>query len=390
MKKKVDVFDIILALIKNKKIIISFVGAVSIISVIYILLAPKFWESKTSFFYKEKTDNTQLPIDTSLEGLSSSLFGDVRGNPGEELIVIILSRSFSEDIIDRFNLVEYFELQKYEKEVQKDKAYLKLTEQLISVSLDEDTNLITIKVETKDKHFSKEIAEYYLDKIEYYNQHTRETNARKRYRFLQKHAFKIKTEIDSLSNEIMNLQVKSKTIDFENQAKVLLDTYSNFISKKLINELELNVAKEKFNSNNPIITNLYLKEKSIDEIIEKIEKGNAGLSYVTDFEEIPKVLMEYLNLKFHLEIKQKVYAYLVPELEQTKLQELKDLPTIEIIDYPNLAGLRSKPKRGIFCIMMFLASFIFISIIVVLKEFLEEKEIKKIKQILLNLRFKNE
>ena len=62
-----------------------------------------------------------------------------------------------------------------------------------------------------------------------------------------------------------------------------------------------------------------------------------------------------------------------PQYEQAKIEEVKDLPTIEIIDKAVPAGKRSKPKRAKFCILSFFISLFLSSFFILIKQPFKEK-----------------
>ncbi|MFO7891950.1 MAG: GNVR domain-containing protein [bacterium] len=57
--------------------------------------------------------------------------------------------------------------------------------------------------------------------------------------------------------------------------------------------------------------------------------------------------------------------YLAPQYEQAKIQEMKDVPTIQVIDWATRPEWKSKPKRAYIVILSFLISFM-VSILLVL------------------------
>ncbi|MCD4704638.1 hypothetical protein K8R66_01025, partial [bacterium] len=110
--------------------------------------------------------------------------------------------------------------------------------------------------------------------------------------------------------------------------------------------------------------------------------GKLKPKYILSIDDIPDISLQYSQIILNLEIQQKIYEYLYPQYEAAKIDELKDLPTIEVIDKAVPAGKRSKPKRARFCVVAFILGIFISSLIVIIKFLLEEEQIKKIKQIM--------
>ena len=55
--------------------------------------------------------------------------------------------------------------------------------------------------------------------------------------------------------------------------------------------------------------------------------------------------MNFLRLKREVEIQNKILTFIIPMLEQAKIEEKKETPTILIIDSPQVPDYKIKPKR---------------------------------------------
>ncbi|HHE39169.1 MAG TPA: hypothetical protein ENL20_11455, partial [Candidatus Cloacimonetes bacterium] len=109
--KEIDILDILLILAKHKWFIIITTLIVSIAAVVYSLLATQYWVS-TATILPAQEQRSQLPFgSSSLLGLGSSLLGGSFQTQGMDLITIMNSRTFAEDVVKKFNLIEYFEIE---------------------------------------------------------------------------------------------------------------------------------------------------------------------------------------------------------------------------------------------------------------------------------------
>jgi uncharacterized protein involved in exopolysaccharide biosynthesis len=86
---------------------------------------------------------------------------------------------------------------------------------------------------------------------------------------------------------------------------------------------------------------------------------------------IPDIALQYAQLMINLDIQKKVYEFIYPQYEAAKIEEMKDMPTLDIVDYPREAGLRARPKRAILCIIATLIGLIVSLILAVIKNTLE-------------------
>ena len=87
------------------------------------------------------------------------------------------------------------------------------------------------------------------------------------------------------------------------------------------------------------------------------------------YSEVPNLEIELTRLKREVEIQSKLYAFLTQKYEESKIQEARDTPTIQVLDDASQPIKRYKPKRTLMVIGYSLIAFVLSSIYVILIEF---------------------
>jgi len=379
--KEIDILDILLILVKHKKFIIITTLIVSIAAVIYSLLVPQYWKSSTTIL-PENTNQGISFSSSSLLGLGSSLLGSAPSE-GSDFITIMNSRTFAVNVIKKFDLIKYFKIKDKDSLVVMETAVKKLNEKVKRISLNEDNGLISINIETKNKYLSAKIANYYWQELEEYNIKTRMSKGKRQRIFLENRLQGVKQKIDDVSQQINEFQKEHHAINIEEQTKLLISTYAELQAKKTAAEIELEYQKNYLGKNSPVIVSLEQKIKILNEKIRDLEftKEDSQSDFILNIKDIPDLSMQYAELYSELQIQQKIYEFLYPQFEQAKIEEQKDLPTIEIIDKAVPAGLRSKPKRGRLCIISFFLAIFVSSLIEIFIHLLNQEQKQKIKHI---------
>jgi len=254
----------------------------------------------------------------------------------------------------------------------------------MKIGSDPETGLVTVSAETKDKKLSRDIVNYYLQQLDIYNREEKITRGKINREFLEARTNETRAEIDSLLIELKNFQQKHNAFDIEAQTASLIQTYSDIIATKMSTDIELELARKNYAENSPVVLELKERSEALSKQIKQLEAGEKSIKprYLIDIGSIPDLATQYAQLKMNLEIKSKVYEFLYPQYEAAKLEELKDLPTLDILDTPREAGLRVRPKRAVMCIIAFALAIVVSIIIVLIKNALEQnkerwQEIKK-------------
>ncbi|HNZ44518.1 MAG TPA: Wzz/FepE/Etk N-terminal domain-containing protein [Candidatus Syntrophosphaera sp.] len=372
-KREFDFFELIRLIIRNRKFIIIFVAVVSVAAVIYSLVTPQIWRS-TATFYVIGDQTSSLPFNIEgLSGLTAGLMGTTNSQNAISAVIAMNSRQFSEKVIRHFNLIDYYKITTKDSLKAMDSALKMLHTKTMKIGSDPETGLVTVSADTKDKKLSRDIVNYYLQQLDIYNREEKITRGKMNREFLEARVNETRAEIDSLLLALKDFQQRHNAVDIEAQTSSLIKSYSDIIATKMSTDIELELARKNYAENSPIVLELKDRSEALAKQIRQLEAGKEPLKprYLIDIGSLPDLATQYAQLKMNLEIKSKVYEFLYPQYEAAKLEELKDLPTLDILDTPREAGLRVRPKRAVMCIIAFALAVVVSIIIVLIKNALE-------------------
>lgn len=374
MKKEMGIFDILYVLAKRKAFVIVFTLVFAIGAVVYSLLVPKHWVSKAVLVPVEDSGNALGALDGGMLGmLSGSLLGSIQRDPAVEFVSIMQSRSFREEVVKEFDLLRYYNLQDRPPLEAMEKAVFRLGNKMTRISTEQESKLITISVETKDKLLSKNIAQYYLDSLQDYLRTKRGSKSKLQREFLEKQVSDTKASTESLAVALKDFQKKNRTVGLDEQTQALIGLYSESVAQYYKAETEYEIAKQQFDSNSAVLADLARRRDVLSDKVKELESSNSQLvpSYIPQISRIPDLSLQYAKLKLNLEIQKKVYEYLYPQYELAKLEEARDMPSYDVLDSPSLAGLRSKPKRAMMVVVITVMAFLLACFLAVIMENLQ-------------------
>jgi capsule polysaccharide export protein KpsE/RkpR len=294
-------------------------------------------------------DKSPLAIGQSLLGGigASMLGGDASGN-ALNYISILRSRTFSEEIVRRFDLINYLKIKDTAPLVIMEKAVQELNEEILFTGYDIDSGIITITVETKNKQMSSDMANAYYTMLEEYFLNKKMSKGRERRIFIEKQITEFEENYQKLTGQLEDFQIEHKLVDLDSQKEAIIKLYSEIVAKKMETEIELNYSRKFLSEDSQQIKSLTERLKSINENIAKIEKGDSKIipNYIVNIDSIPGLSNKFLQMSLNLEIQKMIVSFLYPQYEQAKLDELNDISSFELIDEAVPAGLRSKPRRA--------------------------------------------
>ena len=368
----------------NRRLIIKNTIIVAFVSLIISLLLPKWYASKavvlSSGAGKFNFLSSISPIPVANFGLST-INEDINN-----FIAILQSRTVKEYMVNKFNLVERYNQRdiEYAMEAFEEKMELEVTEE----------GTLEISIIDKDPIVAKQMVSEALIMLDQINQNIGMEAGRYNREFLEKRLSQNENNLEKAELDLKIFQEKTGIIDLVAQLSStmqmsaqaynsIFDAYTELYAKKIETETQLAVAKTTLSINNPTLMQL---EKLLNEqtfqleqlMIELDAKLQYLLSSITptqvdnipniefsvSFNSLPSLGLENARLIREVKMQSTIQEILIPQYEQAKLEETKNIPTLQLIDKPKVAINKAKPKRALIVIgstlMSILVSFTFV------------------------------
>lgn len=370
--KQIEILDLLLMLVKHKKFIIISLLIVSILVVTYSLIVEQRWSSVTTF---KPSVSTGAGIDMFSSLMSGDMGSVLLGSSSnDEILNIMMSRTFLEKIIEKFNIISYLEIMEEDPYIVNEQALRSFKDNILTLDRDIETNIFTLIITTNDKKYSADIANYMVLELENYLQNVRMTKGKEEKQFLDQRISEINNEIQIYSDELKEFKQKHNILELDAQISPTLDTYADFVSQYLEEDIKLKLAHRFLNDNSSKKQMLEVRKEELLKKIKQMESGDKSIiSYQIPLDSIPNLSHRYKLLLIKLDIQKKVLETLYPQYELAKLQELRDTPTVNVIDKAIPAGLRSWPKRGLMCVVVFIFSAFALIVYVIALELWKHK-----------------
>ena len=379
----------------NRRLIIKNMIIVAFVSLIVSLLLPKWYASKavvlSSGAGKFNFLSSISPIPVADFGLST-INEDINN-----FIAILQSRTVKEYMVNKFNLVERYK--------QRDIEYaMEAYEEIMELEVTEEGTL-EISIIDKDPIVAKQMVSEVLIMLDQINQNIGMEAGRYNREFLEKRLNQNQNDLEKAELALKTFQEKTGILDIVAQLtstmqmsaqaynsilqmsaqayNSIFEAYTALYANKIETEIQLAVAKTTLSINNPTLMQLeqLLNEQKwqLEQLMIKLdEKLQYLLSNITpsqvdkipniefsvSFKDLPSLGLENARLIREVELQSTIQEILIPQFEQAKLEETKNIPTLQVIDKPKVAINKTKPKRALIVIgatlMSILVSFTFV------------------------------
>ncbi|MBT8386202.1 MAG: hypothetical protein KJO12_02220, partial [Ignavibacteria bacterium] len=305
------------------------------------------------------------------------LGGGAQGN-SQLYMEIIKSRTAAEYVVNKYNLVEYFDAEDvYDASEQlKNKLVLNLSKEgIVTVSVEVKTSFIPMIFADIDsaKSFAAALSNSYIEALDKINREKISYKAKRARQYIEEQLGLTKASLDSAEFKLMNFQRDNKTISLPDQLRSAIESSAEIKAEIIKTEIEIGLLKPNLREDNKVLLTLRSKLAELQKEYDKFEIGTED--YLVAFNDVPELGMQLAQLLREVKIQSEVYLLLQQQYYKEKIQENRDLPTIEILDEA-IPPLKASGPR---VILSTLLSGIFIFLLVSLYFVVREKNIISLK-----------
>lgn len=352
-----DLLDYLIIVAKHKWQIIGVSVFMSIITALYSLSLPNIYTAKAMFIPGEEDKGMLGALTSQMGGLAGIAGGALGGVTKTEMYLSMLkSETIKDQIIDRFHLMDMNKI-KY-----RTFAYMKL-DKIAKISAGKKDGVISITIDDKDPKLAADIANAYVEEIGKMIIGFGMTGAGRNRAFLEKRLVSAKAELVKAEDDLKNFQSKYKAIAVPDQARAAIGEVAQLRAQLAVQEVQLGSLERQYTDSSQevksvktIITNLRRK-------INALEGGGVNGS-IPSIGSVPQLGQEYLRLTREFKIQETVVELLTKQCEIVKINEVKDVVPIQVIQKAKAPDRKSKPSRAKMVIKSAVASGLFMVVLV--------------------------
>lgn len=312
-----------LALIRRRaRFLVLNVAAVSLIALVASLLLPKWYSAKAVLLPPTEEESS-----LSISQLIPRGFGGIKlpGAPtlSDVFISILKSRSVGDRLVTRFDLVRRYRQRDVEK------ALKELQSHTVLALGDEGT--ISIAVEDRDPKAAAALANAYIEELDSFNRLTRTSSARRTREFIQERLSVVERDLAAAENSLSSYQQRKNVALLSPEARGQAEIGASIMAQKLALEVKLNVLRQ-----------------SLVESSEEVRRVREELSAVErQLGTLPQAGVATMRLWRDLKVQEQLFELLTAQLEEARIRETRDTPTVQVLD-PAVPPLhKSRPKRAL-------------------------------------------
>ena len=331
-----DLRGILLAVIRRWRFVLGTAFATALLTLGVTFVLPK-WYTGTAVILPPEESDLLSNMSLAQRALSKfPAFGILQDyfTPADVYKAVLGSRTVQEELVREFDLQRVYRQKSLEKT-------LKQLGRNTRIKLNPDGTL-KVSVDDKDPQRAAGMANGYLAALDRFNVEKRNTTAQRTRIFLQTRL----TETDSLlraSEEVLRLyQEQHRTVAPPTAGSADVQAAADVMSRKLMLQVRLGVLRS------------YLSEDTDQVMQVKQELAQLERRLAT----IPTLQGDLVRLIRDQKVYEQLYLLLTAELEQARIRETMNTPTVQYLDRAVTPERHSRPRRGLLTIAAFGLAFL--------------------------------
>src|SRR6266567_259642 len=294
-------------------------------------------------------------VGAGLGGAASDLLG--LKSTSDVFVGILTSRTIQDKLIQQFDLKKLYGVSRMED------ARNNLAERT-GIGVDRKSQIITITVTDHDPKRAAAMGQAYVEELNRLVAELSTSSARRERIFLEERLKTVSQDLEAAEKEFSQFSSKNTAIDIKEQGKAMVEAAATLQGQYIAAQSELEGLKQIYTDNNVRVRSVRARIAELKRQLEKLggkgEQASESSGQQADFlypsiRKLPLLGVTYADLYRRTRVQEAVFESLTKEYELAKVQEVKEIPTVKVLDSPNIPERKSFPPR---LLIMFLGAVI--------------------------------
>ena len=327
------------------------------------LIIPSEFRSNARLMPPELQQGTMAPALGTMMGKAGGNLGAYAAaqlgekDDGAVVVAILQSRTVQDRLVTKFGLVNVYRVREWSR------ARKKLVANT-AILADKKSGVINIQVTDRSASRAAALAKTYTEELNRVLSELSNTAAGRERVFLEHRLAVVKAELENSEKELSQFSSRSATYDLKDQSKSVMDAAALLEGQLIAAEAELEGLKPVYGDDNVRIRSLRARIAELKTSLQKIG-GKGGIVPADSaiisppLRSLPLLGATYTGLYRQAKVQEAVYEALTQQYELARVEEAKQVPSVKVLDLPDVPAIRAFPPRKLIALFAGLMAFTF-------------------------------
>lgn len=307
---------------KRSSFLVANVVGVTLLALAISLVLPKWYNARAVLLPPTEDD---LGMSALTQLLPRGLGGiRIPGAPtlGDLFVSVLKSRTVADRVIARFDLVRRYKVRDAEKAAKELEGHVEFRVG--------DEGTIEVTVEDQDPKFAAAMANAYVEELDRFNKQSRSTSAKRTRAFIEGRLDLAKRDLAAAEDRLRDMQQRRHLAAVSPAAQGEAEVGAKLMAEKIALEVRLQVLRQSLDDSSEEV-------RRVRQQLAALERQVSGM---------PGVGVEVMRLWRDVKVQEQVFELLTAQLEESRIRETRDTPTVQVLDRAVPPIYKSRPKRA--------------------------------------------
>ncbi len=336
-----------------------------LISTLIAFLIPRKFESTARIMPPDSLDGNAGMLTAMLGGKSSSpalaaMAGNILGSKstGALFSELLKSRTVQDHIVQRFQLQKVY-WERYEDDARK------VLERRTDITEERKSGVISVAVTDRSPQRARDMAQAYVEELNYLVSQVSTSSARRERMFIEQRLIGVRSDLEDAEREFGAFASANAALDVKEQTKAMVASAAQLQGQLIAAQSELQGLEQIYTANNVRVRSARARIEELNRQLAKFSgtdtppegagQASADEIYPT-IRKLPLLGVKWADLYRRVKVQETVFELLHQQYEMSRIQEAKEIPTVNVIDPANYPEKKSFPPRLLIIALGFVLS----------------------------------
>jgi uncharacterized protein involved in exopolysaccharide biosynthesis len=372
---ELHLFDHLMLVVRRRGLILRNVGLTLLAVLLLSFVLPQRYTALTTLLPPTEQDKWGMSAMISEMAIPGLNLGG-QASSADLLMEMLNSRTVNERVLQKEFTFKKDSLPLYQAldYPTLEKAVLRMPERAHFVI--SKKGVITISAEMPTAQLAADVANAYVDILDKVNQEKAVSRARNSRIYIETQLARTSSDLHNAMQRLADFQQGHQAVALEEQTKAAIERAGELKGQIIAKQVQLGVMRQSMKEANPLVEKAERELAQMQRLYDQVQFGNGTVAkdYVMPFAQVPVTGVALAELLREVKIQETVWALLNQQYYQAKIEEARDIPTVQVLDKAVPPSFRSAPKRKMLLLVFGVLSLVFSILWVLLQNYWQNME----------------
>jgi len=330
-------------------------------------LIPAEFESTTRLMPPDSQSSASMAMLASMSAKAGTGLGGIAGDvlglksSGDLFVGVLQSRTVQDRLIERFDLRSV-----YHERLWQD-ARKELTSRT-GISNDRKSGIITITVTDRNPRRAAAMGEAYVTELNRLVAELSTSGAHRERIFLEERLKSVQEDLEAAEKDFSQFASKNMAIDIKEQGKAMVEAAATLQGQLIAAESEVEGLRQIYTDNHVRVRSAQARISELRQQLDRVggkgestygDSASSKDSLYPSIKKLPLLGVTYADMYRRTKVQEAVFEVLTQQYELAKVQEVREMPSVKVLDPANIPEKKSSPPRTRILVLSTLFSFAF-------------------------------